>query len=36
MFKFPSIETLAHAKSFEMERLRSSYQTIAQAELSVA
>ena len=36
MLKFPSSETLANAKSLEMERLRSSYQMIADAELTVA
>lgn len=36
MLQYPSIDTLAHAKSLEMERLRSTYQTTAKAELSVA
>ncbi len=36
MLQYPSIETLARAKFLEMERLRSSYQTISKAELSVA
>jgi hypothetical protein len=36
MLQYPSIETWARAKSLEIERLRSSYQTIAKAELSVA
>lgn len=36
MLKFPYIETLARAKSLEMDRLRSSRPTIPDAELSGA